>query len=421
MVSGEKAKLLCSFGGDFVSQHGRPLYVGGKTRLVAMDRSASFRALILKMSELCNADPRCVDIRFQLPDGDLDFRLVSVENDEDVMNMMEEFDSNKKIPIFLFIDKSRHSDDEIVECRESALDAVVAETVREMTPIAVEEPLDVQQGPSTSPASSGRDYATPPQLGLNMSGELFRKESQSLVVGQEYPDVQTFRNALTSAAIATNFELYMVRSDQRRVTARCASEGCTWRVHASKLPQSNIFRIRTLTIEHSCTRSKDTCHRQASAKWIANCIREKLQQNRNYKPREIINDIHREYGVIITYKRAFLGRQKALEELHNEPRRHMVDNDCEHTTDSNHNENQTCGEIDNPPKKRRNYQLAMELKEVRSLHCTRCNQAGHNRRTCTVPEPIQVGVLLMADTWELGAFFMRKQLCSDKTNGFSNF
>lgn len=58
------------------------------------------------------------------------------------------------------------------------------------------------------------------RMGPSMTGDIFRRDSQSLVVGHEYDDVQTFRNALTSAAIASNFELHMIRSDQRRVTAR---------------------------------------------------------------------------------------------------------------------------------------------------------------------------------------------------------
>ena len=74
---------------------------------------------------------------------------------------------------------------------------------------------------STSGTYHKREYLRNPLIGPSVSGESFRRDSQSLVVGQEYGDVQTFRNALTSAAIAANFELHMIRSDQRRVTARC--------------------------------------------------------------------------------------------------------------------------------------------------------------------------------------------------------
>ncbi|KAJ0980175.1 hypothetical protein J5N97_008430 [Dioscorea zingiberensis] len=401
-MTGGKAKLLCSFGGDFVSQQGKALYVGGKTRLVSIDRTASFRSLLEKMSELCDADPSDVDVRFQLTDGSLDSRLVSIESDDDVRNMMDEFDGNRKIPIFLFIDKTENSDDDDDDDDSEAAAGVNAvddampvhdirpeETIREMA-MARGEGLGCQNGLSTSGTYPKRDYVRHPSMGPSMSGELFRRDSQSLVVGQEYEDVQTFRNALTSAAIAANFELHMIRSDQRRVTARCAAVGCTWRVHASKLPHVSTFRIRTLIPEHTCERSDDAGHRQATAKWIANCIRDRLRHNRNYKPREILNDIHREYGVLITYKRAFLGREKALEELGAEPGGHMIneENNYDPAVDSNQLEVHRWGEIHDPPRKKRPYGEPREPKEVRPLHCTRCNQIGHNRRTCTVSRPV---------------------------------
>ncbi|KAK1307392.1 hypothetical protein QJS10_CPA10g01977 [Acorus calamus] len=306
MPGPEKVKLLCSFGGDFITQNGRHFYIGGKTRLVSIERSTSFGSLLSKMSEVCDADPGAIDVKFQLPEGEP--RLVSVENDDDVQNMMDEFDPSRKIPVFLFVDD--RTVDTTVDAGDpdnpSALIVPIRENYSSFSGTTADDPTD---------ESWSSSHRWPIMVGPSNTGELFRKDSQSLVVGQEYADVHAFRNALTSAAIASNFELHMVRSDQRRVTARCASEGCTWRVHASRLPQVPTFRVRTLTPEHTCVRSNDAGHRQATAKWIANCVRDRLRQNRNYKPREIVNDIQREYGVLITYKRAFLGREKALEEL----------------------------------------------------------------------------------------------------------
>lgn len=389
----EKAKLLCSFGGDFVLQQGKTFCVGGKTRLVSIDRSTNFRALLEKMSEICDADPGLIDIRFQLPDVGLDSRLISIENDDDVRNMMEEFDANRKIPIFMFIEKIQNTDDEEIAATEDGmqpLQVASMDAVREVALMAAEEQLDSQGGASSSRMSSRRHFVRNTSSGPSPSGEIFRQDSQSLVVGQEYEDVQTFRNALTSAAIAANFELHMIRSDQRRVTARCAAGGCTWRVHASKLPHVSIFRIKTLTPEHTCIRSEDAGHRQATAKWIANCIRDKLRNNLNYRPREILNDIRREYGVLITYKRAFLGREKALEELRTEPARNMIpiEHDYESMIDNSHSDALAWGEIHDPPRKRLIVRV-QDNKEVRALHCTRCNQIGHNRRTCIVQESMQ--------------------------------
>ncbi|XP_072987504.1 uncharacterized protein [Typha latifolia] len=391
-MAGEKAKLLCSFGGGFVREQGRAFYVGGKTRLVTIERSASFRSLLAKMSEICDADPRSLDVRFQLPDdgvsSGLDARLVSVEDDDDVRTMMEEFDSNRKIPIFLFSDEEGIAMEDSMPTATSQ--AAALDAVREMAMVTREEPLDSHSGPSTSATSSRRGYVGHESVNPCMSSEIFQRDSQSLVVGQEYEDVQTFRNSLTSAAIAANFELHMIRSDQRRVTARCAAEGCTWRVHASKLPQVSTFRIRTLTPEHTCVRTEDAGHRQATAKWIANCIKDKLRHNRNYKPREILNDIRQEYGIIITYKRAFLGREKALEELRTEPERDIISTDhgYECIVESNDTDVQTWGEIHDPPRKKRACR-PFQSKEVRPLHCTRCNQIGHNRRTCTTIDTFQ--------------------------------
>lgn len=378
-MAGERAKILCSFGGDFVDQEGKTFYVGGKTRLVSIERAASFQTLLAKMSEICGADSELIDIRFRLPGDCVDSRLISVEDDDDVRNMMEEFDDGRKIPIYLFVEKTRSPDYEEIVAVDGRLLPLQVAVIRGAAIMAAGEQPDSQS------ESSRRDCARNSYVGPSMSGDIFRRDSQSLVVGQEYDDVQTFRNALTSAAIASNFELHMIRSDQRRVTARCASEGCTWRVHASKLPHVCTFRVRTLTPEHTCVRSEDAGHRQATAKWIANCIRDKLRCNLNYRPREILNDIHREYGVLITYKRAFLGREKALEELRAEPGGTKIptEHNFEAMIDNVHSDSLAWGEIDDPPRKRR-ASRARDDKEVRALHCTGCNQIGHNRRTCVV-------------------------------------
>ncbi|AQK75590.1 Protein kinase superfamily protein with octicosapeptide/Phox/Bem1p domain [Zea mays] len=108
------AKFLCSFGGSILP---RPLdgclrYVGGETRIVMLPRDISYADLAARMRELYkDADI----IKYQQPDEDLD-ALVSVVNDDDVVNMMEEYDkviatgeAFTRLRIFLF---SQHLDDD---------------------------------------------------------------------------------------------------------------------------------------------------------------------------------------------------------------------------------------------------------------------------------------------------------------------
>lgn len=108
------AKFLCSFGGSILP---RPLdgclrYVGGETRIVMLPRDISYADLAARMRELYKD---AAIIKYQQPDEDLD-ALVSVVNDDDVVNMMEEYDkviatgeAFTRLRIFLF---SQHLDDD---------------------------------------------------------------------------------------------------------------------------------------------------------------------------------------------------------------------------------------------------------------------------------------------------------------------
>ncbi|XP_031476543.1 uncharacterized protein LOC116248082 [Nymphaea colorata] len=84
-------KFLCSYGGRILPRYpdGRLRYVGGETRVLSVDQSITFAELAVKLGEM-SAEPSVI-IRCQLPTDDLD-ALVSVSSDEDVRNLIEEYD-----------------------------------------------------------------------------------------------------------------------------------------------------------------------------------------------------------------------------------------------------------------------------------------------------------------------------------------
>ncbi|KAK8493737.1 hypothetical protein V6N12_034386 [Hibiscus sabdariffa] len=86
-----RVRFMCSFGGKILPRpHDNQLrYVGGDTRIVAVHRSTSFASLIAKLSKLSGIAN--VSVKYQLPNEDLD-ALISVTTDEDLENMMEEYD-----------------------------------------------------------------------------------------------------------------------------------------------------------------------------------------------------------------------------------------------------------------------------------------------------------------------------------------
>ncbi|KAF3945909.1 hypothetical protein ACB098_07G076100 [Castanea mollissima] len=89
-----KAKFMCSYGGKI---HPRPhdnqlSYIGGETKILAVDRTIKFSSFISKLSGICAGGPDSdVSFKYQLPGEDLD-ALISVTNDDDLEHMMHEYD-----------------------------------------------------------------------------------------------------------------------------------------------------------------------------------------------------------------------------------------------------------------------------------------------------------------------------------------
>ncbi|OVA20613.1 Phox/Bem1p [Macleaya cordata] len=107
----ETVKFLYSYSGKILPRYpdGKLRYVGGETRVLAVDRSISFSELLVKLAELCGSS---VSLRCQLPTEDLD-ALISVTSDEDLANVIEEYDiaskgkpNPLKIKAFLYPPKS---------------------------------------------------------------------------------------------------------------------------------------------------------------------------------------------------------------------------------------------------------------------------------------------------------------------------
>lgn len=102
-----RVRLMCSFGGKILPRpHDNQLrYIGGDTRIVAVHRHATFPYLLSKLSKLCGTTN--IGIKYQLPNEDLD-ALITVTTDEDVENMMEEYDrlalahKSARLRLFLF-------------------------------------------------------------------------------------------------------------------------------------------------------------------------------------------------------------------------------------------------------------------------------------------------------------------------------
>ncbi|KAK7280422.1 hypothetical protein RJT34_25486 [Clitoria ternatea] len=115
-----KLRLMCSYGGHIVPRpHDKSLcYVGGDTRIIVVERATSLAELSTRLSKTF-LNGRAFTLKYQLPNEDLD-SLISVTTDEDLENMIDEYDRTNaanssvkpsRIRLFLFPTKpdSTHS------------------------------------------------------------------------------------------------------------------------------------------------------------------------------------------------------------------------------------------------------------------------------------------------------------------------
>ncbi|KAJ8548263.1 hypothetical protein K7X08_030732 [Anisodus acutangulus] len=110
-AGGGKLRLMCSYGGHIIPRpHDKTLcYVGGDTRIFVADRNTSLTELSSRLSKTLLAG-KSFCLKYQLQNEDLD-SLISVTSDEDLENMIDEYDriitsssSNKisRFRLFLF-------------------------------------------------------------------------------------------------------------------------------------------------------------------------------------------------------------------------------------------------------------------------------------------------------------------------------
>ena len=162
----------------------------------------------------------------------------------------------------------------------------------------------------------------PPGAGdlVNIDGERHRRaaiqwENTITGVDQRFHSFAEFREALHKYSVAHGFAYKYKKNDNHRVTAKCKSEGCPWRIYASRLPTTQLICIKKLYSTHTCEGAAIKAGHRATRGWVGSIIKEKLKASPNYKPKDIAIDIKREYGIQLNYSQAWRAKEIAREQL----------------------------------------------------------------------------------------------------------
>ncbi|XP_058101207.1 uncharacterized protein LOC131245633 [Magnolia sinica] len=157
---------------------------------------------------------------------------------------------------------------------------------------------------------------------LNNPVNNMQKVMPVLKEGQEFKNANAFHEALREYAIRSNFQYRRTRSGHGRFQAKCIKDDCLWCIRACKLPNKPTFKIKLLKGNHTCnaanepTMSNTKTHQQANRKWIATLVKDRLRKNLDCTPKDIVDEISREYKIEVSYDKAWRGKELALKEMH---------------------------------------------------------------------------------------------------------
>ncbi|CAL5059809.1 unnamed protein product [Urochloa decumbens] len=268
-------------GGEFsTDDDGRMSYYGGEAHAMHVKSDWTFKMFKHEISStLNNLKLDSYVFKYFLPRNDK--TLISISNDKDLRRMVDFHAESETTYIYVM----KKADNRL----------------KSLIPV------------SGTPAGSALVVATPD--GYKRQKICASWENAITGVGQVFEGSKEFRDALHKYAIAHRFHYRFVKNDSSRVTAECTDEGCAWRIHASK-SHAKEFAIKKVSGTHTCESETIKSHRLASQKWVASVIKEKIRDSPNYRPRDIANDLHREYGLSLNYSQAWRGKAIAQKELY---------------------------------------------------------------------------------------------------------
>jgi len=279
----EQIVAVLQIGGEFTTDaDGHMSYSGGEAHAMLVQSDWTFSAFKQEISStLNNLKLDQFAFKYFLPKNDK--TLISISNDKDLRRMVE-FHAESETTYIYVMKKSDNRSKSIVPVSGAPTDAFAI------------VPTTQDGSKRQKVCASWKNVITG--------------------VGQVFEGPKDFRDALHKYAIAHRFHYRFIKNDSSRVTAECTGEDCPWRIHASKSSAKKEFMVKKISESHTCESETVKSHRLASQRWVASVIKEKLRDSPNYRPRDIANDLQREYGLCLNYSQAWRGRSIAQKELY---------------------------------------------------------------------------------------------------------
>src|SRR5207248_3609263 len=100
-----------------------------------------------------------------------------------------------------------------------------------------------------------------------------------------------------------------VQVDSERYILKCKSKECSWRLRASPIAGSSIWRIQTSIQTHTCHSINHLGHANLDEEFISIEILPKLHSDSSYTSKAIQNHIKDQFGVGISDLKAYRAKE----------------------------------------------------------------------------------------------------------------
>ena len=90
-----------------------------------------------------------------------------------------------------------------------------------------------------------------------------RNRLNPIAVGVLFNNKVEFKKVYQSLVISENFEFINIKLDKSRMIIKCITEGCSWRLYASKISDiyEGYFEIKIMYDEYNCLNIQHLDHR----------------------------------------------------------------------------------------------------------------------------------------------------------------
>ncbi|KAI8549283.1 hypothetical protein RHMOL_Rhmol06G0013800 [Rhododendron molle] len=202
----------------------------------------------------------------------------------------------------------------LLECDEDlcVLYALTLSSRTEFVDVAVKDLVDTN--------CVGTQVDLPPSFSDNNKSKVLKSAGWCTAivgVGQVFVDGAVgFRDALSMYSLFHGFKYVYAKNDAQTVKTVClerhTSKECKWIVKAKLEMPSGYFVIKQFVGEHTCgDASLSYSSSRSTSSFVSRLVSEDMRSDESKRSVEVMKDMKKDYGVEITYRRAWMAVKKA--------------------------------------------------------------------------------------------------------------